>query len=124
MAGLEAPCELMESLPERGRRGGMGRGAGVGARLGAAMGGMGVAARGRGSRREGSGSAWLLACALLCVLACCSCVREGSKEEGETKKKRKGRKRKEKNLENFLDLKIFREKNKRQFMKLAKNIFV
>jgi hypothetical protein len=28
MAGLEAPWELMESSPERGWRGGMGRGAG------------------------------------------------------------------------------------------------
>jgi hypothetical protein len=36
---------------------------GRGACLGAAMGGMGVAARRRGSRTEGSG--WLLACVLL-----------------------------------------------------------
>jgi hypothetical protein len=34
------------------------------------------------------------------------------------------RKRKEKKLENFLNLKIFRDKNKRQFMKLVKIIFL
>jgi hypothetical protein len=81
---------------------------GQGVRLGAAMGGMGVAARGRGSRREGS--AWLLACALLCVLACCSCVREGSKEEGERRKERKKRRKekieKKKKYGYFLNLKI------------------
>jgi hypothetical protein len=40
------------------------------------------------------------------------------------RRKRKGRKRKEKKLENFLNLKIFRDKNKRQFMKLVKIIFL
>jgi hypothetical protein len=56
-------------------------------------------------------------------------VRE-KQEEGrrkEKEKKRKGRKRKEKiekNTENFPNLKIFGEKNKRQFMKLVKIIFV
>jgi hypothetical protein len=47
------------------------------------------------------------------------------KEEGEEKKmKRKEKKKKEKNMENFSNLKIFGEKNKRQFMKLEKIIFL
>jgi hypothetical protein len=42
-------------------------------------------------------------------------VREGRKEEGEREKKRKGkeRKKKRKNMKNFLNLKIFGDKNKR-----------
>jgi hypothetical protein len=44
------------------------------------------------------------------------------KRRRKERRKRKGRKRKI--MANFLNLKIFREKNKRQFMKLVKNIFV
>jgi hypothetical protein len=49
------------------------------------------------------------------------------KDEGERQKKRKGRKRKEKkrkNMKKFPNMKIFRKKNKRQFMKLVKIIFL
>jgi hypothetical protein len=49
-------------------------------------------------------------------------------EEEEERKKKKKRKektrKKEKNMEKFSNLKIFGEKNKRQFMKLVKIIFV
>jgi hypothetical protein len=41
---------------------------------------------------------------------------------GERREKKKGKK--EKNMEKFSNLKIFGEKNKRQFMKLEKIIFV
>jgi hypothetical protein len=47
---------------------------------------------------------------------------EGEKEEREKKTKRK-EKEKRKNMKKFPNLKIFREKNKRQFMKLVKIIF-
>jgi hypothetical protein len=47
---------------------------------------------------------------------------EGEKEEREKKKERKEKKRK--NMKKFPNLKIFGEKNKRQFMKLVKIIFV
>jgi hypothetical protein len=53
----------------------------------------------------------------------CLLYARNRKKEGEREKKRKGRKRKEKkekNIENFWSLKNFREKNKRQFMKLVK----
>jgi hypothetical protein len=46
------------------------------------------------------------------------------KQEGGRSRKRKGRKTKEKNMENFPNLKIFGEKNKRKFMKLVKIIFL
>jgi hypothetical protein len=52
-------------------------------------------------------------------------VRE--KKRRKERRRRKGRKRKEKKEEIwkiFQNLKIFREKNKRQFMKLVKIIFV
>jgi hypothetical protein len=50
---------------------------------------------------------------------------EGEEEEEEREKNKKRKeKKKRKNMENFLNLKIFREKNKRQFMKLVKIIFV
>jgi hypothetical protein len=58
------------------------------------MGGIGVAARGRGSRREGSGVAARLCAA---VGACLLFVREKAasrKEKGELRGQRKGRKRK------------------------------
>jgi hypothetical protein len=55
----------------------------------------------------------------------------GTRKRREREKKRKGRKRKEKkrkkirrNMEKISNLKNFREKNKRQFMKLVKIIFV
>jgi hypothetical protein len=55
--------------------------------------------------------------------ACCA-AHEGEEEEREKKKKRKEKKKEKegKNVEFFLNLKIFGEKNKRQFMKLVKNL--
>jgi hypothetical protein len=50
-------------------------------------------------------------------------VRE-KKTRKERRRRRKERKSKEKNMKFFSNLKIFREKNKRQFMKLIKIIFV
>jgi hypothetical protein len=94
MAGLEAPWELMGSSPERGRRRGMGRGAG------------GVA-WGEGGLQEGhhAGSTLLLiwfgqGCCAAAHAAVAARVRRNRKEEEEKRrereKKRKGRKRKEK----------------------------
>jgi hypothetical protein len=83
-------------------------------------------------RRHGEGLLWRRVADHLSIRACCcsllrAVVREKEegrrKEEGEREKKRKGRKRKEKNMENFPNLKIFWEKNKRQFMKLVKKLF-
>jgi hypothetical protein len=63
----------------------------------------------------------------------CSCAVRGNRkqegeeeEEREKKKKMKKNKRgkKEKNMVKFSYLKNFREKNKRQFMKLVKIIFI
>jgi hypothetical protein len=54
---------------------------------------------------------------------CCVLNVRKKKRRWKERRKRKGRKRKEKNIENFLNLKIFREKNKRQSMKLVKIIF-
>jgi hypothetical protein len=81
-------------------------------RLGAAMGGIGVAARGRGSRREGSGVA-----ARLCVAvgACLLFVREkAAKQEGErrierTKKRKEKKIEKRKNMNFFLNLIFFKK---------------
>jgi hypothetical protein len=108
----------MGSSLERGKRG-KGKRERAGALLGAPWG----AARALGARPR---------CSLF--IRCCYCFsvlraerQEGNrKEEGEREKKREGRKRKEKNkkyMEIFPNLKIFREKNKRQFMKLVKIIF-
>jgi hypothetical protein len=85
--------------------------------------------RGRGERR--GGTAWgrhgeregCRGCSLAATAArLLSAVRE--KEEGrkreEKKRREKKRGKKEKNMENFPNLKICREKNKRQFMKLVK----
>jgi hypothetical protein len=98
MAGLEAPCQLMKSSPEKGRREGIGRGAG-GAR---------VAARGRGSRREGSGVAASL-CAVVC--ACLLFVCERRQQAGRRMERKEKTKEKRKNINFFLNL-IFL-KNKR-----------
>jgi hypothetical protein len=49
---------------------------------------------------------------------------DGRRKREEKKRKEKKRDKKEKNMENFPNLKIFGEKNKRQFMKLVKIIFV
>jgi hypothetical protein len=97
MDGLEAPWELMESSPERGRR----RGKGV---------------EGREARPRGgaAGFVWFGPCMLSMAAmpeVLSSCVREGGrrKEKGERrgKKKRKEKKKKRKrNMENFLNLKI------------------
>ncbi len=48
------------------------------------------------------------------------------KKEKEKEKEKEGKEKKKirKNMENFSNLKIFREKSKRQFMKLVKIIFV
>jgi hypothetical protein len=73
---------------------------------------------GRHGEREGCRGCSLAATAARLL----SAVRE--KEEGrkreEKKRREKKRGNKEKNMENFPNLKIFREKNKRQFMKLVK----
>jgi hypothetical protein len=106
----------------RGRRGG--RWSGAGGRLGAATGAMGVATRGG----EGHGR-WGCLCFIPAVAARVrrkhSCEEEENrKEETEREKKRKSRKRKKKgkNMKKFPNLKNFREKIKRQFMKLVKII--
>jgi hypothetical protein len=105
----------MGSSPER-----KGRGKGEregererGCRCGAPWGG------GRGGLHEGRRACSLAATAVrgLFMLA----VRE-KKEEGRRKREEKGKK--EKNMQNFLNLKIFGEKNKRQFMKLVKKLFL
>jgi hypothetical protein len=122
------------------------------ARVGAPWPAMGARQRGRGSGERGRGAAaggtrreggllgeeapwggaameegsrpFIYSCMLLLSVTCC-CTWEGRrKEEGEREKKRKGRKRKEKNMENFPNLKIIWEKNKRQFMKLVKKLFL
>jgi hypothetical protein len=82
----------------------------------------GEGAMGRG-RFTGGGCAMGLgpAAPLFGPAACVLCCLWGRRRK--ERRKRKGRKRKETNMENFLNLKIFREKNKRQFMKLVKIIF-
>jgi hypothetical protein len=105
MAGLEAPWELMGSSQERGRKGEWEEG--QGARLG---------------EREGyrRGGMWARTCCsvraavpLLMLLLLLAWEETGRrKKRREREKKRKGRKRKEKNIENFSNLKIFRDKNK------------
>jgi hypothetical protein len=104
--------------------------------------------RGEGEEEEG-GAAWgarearvlwggapglqphCYCCSLFACCCCCSrekkrSCEEEEKEEREKKKKRrkKNREKKEKNMEIFPNLKIFGDKNKRQFMKLVKIIFV
>jgi hypothetical protein len=54
-------------------------------------------------------------------------VCEGRKHEGGRRREeneKEGKEKKEKNMEIFSNLKIFGEKNKRQFMKLEKIIFL
>jgi hypothetical protein len=83
---------------------------------------------GRGRAAGGAPGLQPPACllAVRCVLNVLSVVRE--KEEGrkreEKRRKEKKRGKKEKNMEIFLNLKIFKEKNKRQFMKLVKKLFL
>jgi hypothetical protein len=83
---------------------------------------------GRGRAAGGAPGLQPPACLLSvrCVLNVLSVVRE--KEEGrkreEKRRKEKKRGKKEKNMEIFLNLKIFKEKNKRQFMKLVKKLFL
>jgi hypothetical protein len=102
-----------------GKEGGGGRRQGRG--WGAARGSMGAVGEGCYGRARGC-FAVHEPLGLLSVTCCCTC--EGRrKEEGEREeKKRKGRKRKKK-YGKFFNLKIFVEKNKRQFMKV-KIIFV
>jgi hypothetical protein len=102
--------------------------------------------RGKGERRQGArcwgareaGASWggvpgwlpTASLLLVCVL-CLLCVRRNihvRKKRRKERRKRKGRKRKKRekrqNVEYFFKLENFGEKNKRQFMKLVKNIFV
>jgi hypothetical protein len=56
----------------------------------------------------------------LYVLICCLGEEERKEKREKRKKERDGKKQKErKNVESFLNLKIFKEKNKSQFMKLV-----
>jgi hypothetical protein len=98
----------------REEREGEGEG-GEGAQLGAPWGAWGGAAR--------SSSAPAAPCSFS-IRDCLLYVREESRkeEEEEKKKKRKEKQKKRKNGK-ISNLKIFREKNKRQFMKLVKIIF-
>jgi hypothetical protein len=59
---------------------------------------------------------------LLLVRSACYAVREVEEEEERGKKKKRKEKKTKKDMENFPNLKIFGEKNKRQFMKLVKII--
>jgi hypothetical protein len=59
---------------------------------------------------------------LLLVRSACCAVREVEEEEERGKKKKRKEKKTKKDMDNFPNLKIFREKNKRQFMKLVKII--
>jgi hypothetical protein len=112
----------MDSSPER-----EGRGKGKrerAAQLGCSWGHHG---EGEGYRR-GVRHGTLPSCSSVrcCCLHAVLFVRKKRRKE---RRKRKGRKRKEKkrkkrkNMENFPNMKNFGEKNKRQFMKLVKNIF-
>jgi hypothetical protein len=107
----------MRSSPERGKRGKGERGVGGAARgrqgelLGAPWGG---AAR----------SSWLLVAVFRVLHSVREKLNVRKKRRRKERRKRKGRKRKEKNMKNYPNLKIFGEKNKRQFMKLVKIIFV
>jgi hypothetical protein len=106
----------------RGERGGRrrgGRGRSLGAAWGAARGGRGMAWGRHGELL------WGLRAALSCVavLLVVSTVHEKKKRRKKDRRKRKGRK-KRKNMKKIPNLKIFREKNKRQFMKLVKKLFL
>jgi hypothetical protein len=92
MAGLKLHGRQPWGARRRGRRGGMGRGAG-----GPAWGGGGLQ---RGAMGMAARSSWLPLRALCCVRA--------EPEEGEKEEERRGKKRKEKkekNMENFPNLK-------------------
>jgi hypothetical protein len=91
----------------------------------------GARQRGKGGEEEVGGAAWgrhgvregcrrgLLGAAGCSGLLCCVLrLRKNRRKE----RRKKGRKRKEKK-EKISNLKIFREKNKRQLMKLVKNYF-
>jgi hypothetical protein len=106
----------MGSSSERGKKGkeegegGEGRGRDLGAAWGASRGAMGQ----------------LLSLLVRAAAAGCFVLNEldmRKERRRKERRKRKGRKRKEKNMENFPILKIFGEKNKRQFIKLVKIIF-
>jgi Cys-tRNA synthase (O-phospho-L-seryl-tRNA:Cys-tRNA synthase) len=92
--------------------------------------------RGKGKRRQGARHGEREGCkrGLLGAAGCWGllcCVLHSVREKLNVRKrirrkerrKRKGRKTKEK-MEKISNMKIFGEKNKRQFMKLVKNIFV
>jgi hypothetical protein len=58
----------------------------------------------------------------MCLLLCC--LREEEDEREEKRGKGRGKKkRRKRNGKNFPNMKIFEEKNKRQFMKLVQKIF-
>jgi hypothetical protein len=80
-----------------------------------------------GLQERAARSSWLLGAAVLCPALCrWETEREEEEEEREKKKKMKESKRgkQEKNMKKFSNLKIFREENKRQFMKLVKKLFL
>jgi hypothetical protein len=116
MAGVEASMGAHGELAGEGKEGEGKR------KRGARLGALGM----QGCQGEGCRACSLTATAALCLLAAVAAhVRKKRRKE---RRKRKGRKRKErkkeKTMEIFPNLKIFGEKNKRQFMKLVKNIFV
>jgi hypothetical protein len=70
-----------------------------------------------------AGCSGLLCCVLRSLREKLDVRKKRSRKERRKKRKEKKRK-KEKNTEKISNLKIFREKNKRQFMKVVKIIFV
>jgi hypothetical protein len=111
MTGVGAPWPIMGSSPER-----KGRGKGKGER-GRSWGCHG----GHGEGLLGAARPPLLHAASLFGTACCTWGKKAGRRK-EKRRKRKGRKKKKK-MEKISNLKIFREKNKRQYMKLVKIIF-
>jgi hypothetical protein len=81
---------------------------------------------GEGCRGRHGGSALLLVAALRVVYVKNRSRKEKKRRRKEKEKEKEGKEKKKirKNMEFFSNLKIFREKNKRQFVKLVKIIFV
>jgi hypothetical protein len=101
MAELSSMEGAMGSLPER-REGGRGRGRGgmAGAHLGGAM--------GRGGLQEGGSDRGVLRSPTFYTWG-----RTEREEEEEEEREKKNKRKKRKDMENFPNLKIFGEKNKR-----------